>query len=1204
MRSKSSCLSYSSRFIGKNMANLSEALEALINKKQITQQDLAKRADLTPSYISHLILGSRNNPSAKALIKLANALELDYEDKKLLFDAAGVPLPFPSIVTAPPVPLTPMLIGKNTSENTNEDWGEAPNVQAFYGREEELEKLRNWILYEHCQLVTISGVGGIGKTMLVTRVAQDSASEFDYVFWRSLKDAPPIESILKQCLVLLSDQQQPYPHLSRDEQSQLLIHYLKTRRCLLILDNLESILQEQEHSGEYRETYEDYGKLLDAIGRTQHRSCLLLTTREIPKDVALQEGSSTPVRLFALKGLKADDGLKILTDKKLHWIGKEIEDARELIERYAGNPLALKVAAEYIRDVFSSNIRAFLNTESLILKNIKDILEQQFKRLSPLEREIMYWFTIEREAVAQDDLLDDLAHPLKRTELVEALQGLRRRDLIEQNEVKYSLLSVILEYMTEKLVTRAVEEIEGEFIDLLESHALMKAQSKDYIRETQNRLILDPVAQQLRADFGINGSEEKLKSILHKLHEASLDKPGYAAGNVLNLLIHMGYDLSGYDFSHLYVWQAYLQGVSLNQVNFSYANLARSVFTDTFSSILSVALSPDTRMFAAGTESGEVHVWDTNTGTPLRTYYGHSKRVRSVAFSPDGRTIVSGSEDYDLRVWSTTTEQCLFILTGHSDRVRAVAISPDSTSIISGSDDKTVRIWDLHTGQSLNTLEGHTDRVRAVAYSLDEKTIASAGEDETIRLWNAHSGELLRTLRGHEKHVHAVNFSKDGKWLVSGGEDQTVRIWDVESGACLKILRGHTNQVRSVAFHPHGDAIASSSDDTTIRLWDAYSGRCLKTIEGHLHRVYSVEYSIDGSIIISGSEDQTVRLWDAHFGQPLKTLQGYINQVRSVAFHPDGTLLVSGGDDQQLRLWNIQTGQYIRTLQGHTNGIRGVAFSPDGEKIASCSDDRTIRLWNAHTGKNLKVLQEHSNRVRTIAFSRDGGWLASGGEDLSVRIWDTKTGQRLKILHGHTDWVRSVAFHPDGLRLVSGGEDYTVRVWDIASGKCLHMLAGHQNGVRSVAFSPDGSLLTSSGDDETIRFWDTATWQQVKILEGDEQARLHWIISIAFSPDGTLLVSGGEDGVVRLWSLLHGKSLRTLSGHDNRVYSVAFHPDGRMLASGSLDGTIRLWDVETGVCLRTLRKNKPYEGMNITGIRGLTETQEAILKDLGAVEEE
>jgi WD40 repeat protein len=57
-----------------------------------------------------------------------------------------------------------------------------------------------------------------------------------------------------------------------------------------------------------------------------------------------------------------------------------------------------------------------------------------------------------------------------------------------------------------------------------------------------------------------------------------------------------------------------------------------------------------------------------------------------------------------------------------------------------------------------------------------------------------------------------------------------------------------------------------------------------------------------------------------------------------------------------------------------------------------------------------------------------------------------------------------------------------------------------------------------------------------------------------------------------------------------------------MLASASQDETIKLWDAKTGDCLKTLPVPKPYQGMNITGVTGLTDAQKATVKALGAVE--
>ena len=79
--------------------------------------------------------------------------------------------------------------------------------------------------------------------------------------------------------------------------------------------------------------------------------------------------------------------------------------------------------------------------------------------------------------------------------------------------------------------------------------------------------------------------------------------------------------------------------------------------------------------------------------------------------------------------------------------------------------------------------------------------------------------------------------------------------------------------------------------------------------------------------------------------------------------------------------------------------------------------------------------------------------------------------------------------------------------------------------------------------------------------------------------------------------------LQTFAKQDVQVWSVAFSFDGSLLASGDDDGTIIIWDTQTGTSLQTLHTDRPYERMNIRGVKGLTEAQKASLKTLGAIED-
>ena len=102
---------------------------------------------------------------------------------------------------------------------------------------------------------------------------------------------------------------------------------------------------------------------------------------------------------------------------------------------------------------------------------------------------------------------------------------------------------------------------------------------------------------------------------------------------------------------------------------------------------------------------------------------------------------------------------------------------------------------------------------------------------------------------------------------------------------------------------------------------------------------------------------------------------------------------------------------------------------------------------------------------------------------------------------------------------------------------------------------------------------------------------------------GAELISGGSDGIIRWWDLQRGECVRVQKAHQGAVQSLMISADGRLLASCGDDSVINIWDLESGEHVRTLRRDRPYERLNITGLRGLTDAQKATLRALGAVEE-
>jgi WD40 repeat protein len=1111
-----------------------------------------------------------------------------------------------------------------------QDWGEAINITAFYGRTDEVAMLQQWILEERCRLVTLLGMGGIGKTALAQKLVEQIQDQFDCLIWRSLRQAPPLDEILTAVLKFIAPDQDLRLPESEEGKLARLVESLQASRCLVILDNMESILWDgnsddstRQRAGHYRKGYEGYGELLRYVGESSHQSCLLLTSREKPKEIAALESRDSFVRSLIIRGLPSTDARHLLQTKQLN--GTD-ENCDHLIQQYAGNPLALKIVASTIQELFDGDVAEFLQEGIAFFGDLGELLDEQFNRLSMLEKQIMFWLAVSQEPISLTELNEDIATSISKRELLEALESLGRRPLIEKLGTRFSQQPVVMEYMAERIIAQAFQELVTKELSLLESHSLLKATAKDYIREGQTRLILEPIIAKLKAHFkSLKLTEIQLKQILGNLQQLQFSSLGYSAGNLINLLRQLSVNLKGYDFSHLTIRQAYLRNADLHQVNFAYANLDSAVFTENFGGIVSVAMNSDGTHLVTGDTNGKVRLWRVADGKQLWMGKGHRSWIWSVVFSPDGSCIASGSVDATIRLWNVSTGECFKILNDSSDYICAIAFSSDGNNIIWGSNQDAI-LWDLNAGSCLKTLKGHIDRIRAVAFNPDGRTVITGSTDNTIKVWDIRTGNCLKTLSGHSGWINSIALHPNGQIIASGSRDHSIKFWDISTGECLQTLTGHSRNVSGVMFSPDGTLLVSSSFDYTLKIWQVSSGQCSQTLQGHTNFLWTVAFSPDGKMVVSGGDDHAVKFWDIQTGRCVQTWQGHANAMLVVNYlpkipingrstdlstgnQPDGQtssplpqktqwLLASGSEDQIIRLWEMDNTSYFKTLVGHKDRIIALTYNLNSQTFFSGSADCTAKSWDIQTGQCLKTFYGHTSWIWTVACSPDGQTLATASEDTTARLWNIN-GQCLSILREHQGAVYTVAFSPDVNTLVSGGLDCKLKFWNVsepqASVKTLH---AHTNCIYAIIFSPDGQKLISSSKDQTIKIWDFSTDQCVKTLQGHSGG----VWAIAISPDGRFLASGGEDRILRIWDFESGECLKTLTGHQNMIKSITFHPEDLIVVSGSFDETVKVWDARTGECLHTLRVTRPYEGMNITGTAGLTEAQKATLKALGAVE--
>lgn len=349
-----------------------------------------------------------------------------------------------------------------------------PNL--FHGRRKELAQVQDWIVQERCRVVLILGMGGIGKTAFSVRLSEEIKDQFEYVIWRSLRFAPPLEVLLEQLIQLVSPASQKNIVDTLESRISQLIDCLRSSRCLIVLDQVDSILDGGDSYGtkqyptllasgpgikntttqllpqiRYRQGYESYGELISRVGDLHHQSCVVFTSREKPQEIAALEGEELPVHCLKLTGLNQEESILVLEDKGITNKSSQ-EECKVLIEKYAGNPLFIKLVATTIQELFDGNVADFLEQENIVFGDIRAIFDQQFHRLSQIEQYLLSWLSLHPNCQSVKDLQKNLILPgvspqISQRLILEAMELLQRRSLIERQASQFYLVPALNEYV-------------------------------------------------------------------------------------------------------------------------------------------------------------------------------------------------------------------------------------------------------------------------------------------------------------------------------------------------------------------------------------------------------------------------------------------------------------------------------------------------------------------------------------------------------------------------------------------------------------------------------------------------------------------------------------------------------------------------------------------------------------------------------------
>jgi len=288
--------------------------------------------------------------------------------------------------------------------------------------------------------------------------------------------------------------------------------------------------------------------------------------------------------------------------------------------------------------------------------------------------------------------------------------------------------------------------------------------------------------------------------------------------------------------------------------------------------VTGVAHLPDGRRIITCSGDGSLRVCNIENGVQIGNDWrdggdggdgdGDEGGVSTVALSPNGKTVASGSENGKVRLWDVETEKVVAKWTGHAKSAGSLCWRVDGERVVSGSDDGTIRVWDVESGDTvLGPIKTGHEWVSAVIYSPDTTKIATGGYNEgALKIWDAKTGNLLSTIKLGS--VWSLAWTSDQKKLIAGSIDW-ITILDTATWQQIATLDGHTHYLYSLSLFQNDRLLVSGSTDKTARLWNLDTNLPVGPPIQHEGAVYGAAISADGKLLVTVCGENAY-VWDIH----------------------------------------------------------------------------------------------------------------------------------------------------------------------------------------------------------------------------------------------------------------------------------------------------------------------------------------------------
>jgi predicted ATPase/DNA-binding SARP family transcriptional activator len=342
-----------------------------------------------------------------------------------------------------------------------------PPTQKFFGREEELAQLRKWLLDEGTRLVSIVGIGGIGKTHLALEFAHRSLDEYEGAIWFvPLQDAKGFEELgelLARALKLPITPEQPV--------FERAIQFLSSVQGLLILDGIEGALH--EGASFVKEILERAPKVQSLVtsrrplGLPEEKLLPLmpLPVPEVPENATNDD----------IKGLSKCPSVQMFVDRARKFRPdfqineRTAKKVASICARLEGMPLAIELAASWLSSISLNQILERLEQPMSFLKtsrreiperhrSLQLVLANSWQMLTEPMRKILTSLSVFQSGASPDAIAFVSGLP---EELLDQARswGLVRCNETSSGEPRFRLLDTVREFVNSQMMSEEKQNL-------------------------------------------------------------------------------------------------------------------------------------------------------------------------------------------------------------------------------------------------------------------------------------------------------------------------------------------------------------------------------------------------------------------------------------------------------------------------------------------------------------------------------------------------------------------------------------------------------------------------------------------------------------------------------------------------------------------------------------------------------------------------